>query len=79
MTNERTFHVVVTFDSGVKASVWTHGQPIFPASMWDPETLSCIGDPDGPCIEFHGRDLSELSVVRSREAEGFTAVPSGNR
>ena len=77
MTNERAFHVVVTFDSGVKASVWTHDQPIFPASMWDPETRSCIGDPDGPCIEFHGRDLFELSVVRSRDAPPIAAVSLG--
>ena len=75
MAEERAFRVVVTFDTGVKASVWTREEPVFPVSMWEPETLSLIGDGDGPRIEFLGRDLSELRVVRS----GPPAEPSGAR
>ena len=68
MAPQRAFRIVVTFDTGIKASIWLDEEPVFPASMWDPDTMSCIGHPDGPQIEFLGRELSELVVVRSLPA-----------
>lgn len=68
MATERVYRVTVTFDSGVKASVWTSAEPFLPPSVWAPDTISSIGEPGGPQVEFMGRELTALTIVRELQA-----------
>ena len=64
VASRSVYLVTVTFDSGVKATIRTSVEPVLPATIWNPETLSSIGDVGGPHVEFLGRELAGLSVTR---------------